>query len=302
MYYCTLYLPVKYVKDLGPFPRHSADRFLSLFLIIYTFLQSVMAKERKGTFISVSAVRLSRCKTSSNSVSHQNHSRRPKMRLEGIEQFTSLPLAENTLQLHVHLCWENIRNNLWQILATTSIYQLIFTVVSPAVSANLLPRQYASFTARLKLKWNDAAVSLFQSTVITITCAMDLFGPSRSHARAGRSLVERLLTEEWMETSILNFALGYFIWHFYTMVWYVGVFGPPMAFHSVVTLVLAACGYVSSARSSILPRHRGLIRYSSDPFSNIGIQHFCWKKQVMSSEISTFSFKTSRREVACLPF
>ena len=145
-------------------------------------------------------------------------------------------LGIQTISLHAH-----------EILLAFSVYCLINSHVSPALSSRLFPQIYLNLPLKKRISWNVHVTSLFQSVFI---CATALWIMWNDEERKNMNARERI----WGYTGAMGmtqaFAAGYFAWDVMVSVVHYDVLGPGSLAHAISALVVTNLGFVSFTPSS----------------------------------------------------
>lgn len=147
----------------------------------------------------------------------------------------AVPLADRigftTLPLHIH-----------HILFALITYQLVYLVISPALSRLLVPQFYNSFNARTRVNWDVHVVSFVQSVFIcTIALRGMFFDPERAVADTP---LDRVFAYNASGGAVVGYAAGYFIWDLFVSVFHVDIMGLGFIAHAVSALAVFSLGFV----------------------------------------------------------
>jgi hypothetical protein len=153
------------------------------------------------------------------------------------------PIADSlnlsTLPLHIH-----------EIVAGWICYHLIYTTVSPAISAWLFPAVYPHLPPRTTINWNVHVTSFIQSSIITTSA---LFVIWSDEERRELDWAGRIWSYSGAGGVVQGFAAGYFLWDLVASVMHLDVLGWGSLAHAVSALVVTFLGFVSSP-DLILPQ------------------------------------------------
>ncbi|KAI9801521.1 MAG: hypothetical protein M1833_002753 [Piccolia ochrophora] len=145
------------------------------------------------------------------------------------------PLADalslTTLPLHAH-----------EVLIAFTLYHLINTRLSPAVSTWLFPDIYPHFNRKTKINWDVHVVSLCQSVLI---CALALWVLYVDEERSAMGWRERVWGYTGAGGMIQGLAAGYFLWDLMVSIANVNAFGWGMLAHALCALIVFSFGFVS---------------------------------------------------------
>lgn len=140
-------------------------------------------------------------------------------------------LGIQTLSFHAH-----------EILLAFSVYYLLNSRVSPALSSRLFPQIYPNLPPQKRISWNIHVTSLFQSVFI---CATALWVMWTDEERKNMNARERI----WGYTRAMGmtqaFAAGYFAWDVMVSVVHYDVLGPGSLAHAISALIVTNLGFVS---------------------------------------------------------
>ncbi|TRX98182.1 hypothetical protein FHL15_000827 [Xylaria flabelliformis] len=134
-----------------------------------------------------------------------------------------------TLPLHVH-----------EIVIIAAFYEFVRSVVSPALSSRLFPRQYAALSKTKKLNWDVHVVSFVQSTTINVLALWVMYVDEE---RKQMDLQERLWGYSGGSAMIQALAAGYFLWDFFVTAANVNIFGLGMLAHAISALLVYSFGF-----------------------------------------------------------
>ncbi|KAH9883724.1 TLC domain-containing protein [Xylariomycetidae sp. FL2044] len=138
-------------------------------------------------------------------------------------------LQLHTLPLHIH-----------EVLITAAFYQLVGSVVSPALSKRLFPRAYSSLSPSKRLNWDVHVVSLVQSITIN---ALALWVILVDDERRNMDWQERIWGYTGAAAMIQALAAGYFLWDLIVTAANLHVFGLGMLAHAVSALLVYSFGF-----------------------------------------------------------
>ncbi|KAI1814632.1 TLC domain-containing protein [Poronia punctata] len=184
------------------------------------------------------------------------------------------PLADYlglpTLPLHIH-----------EVLITAAFYEFIRSVVSPALSSRIFPRQYAALSKTKKMNWDVHVVSFVQSTSINILALWVMFNDEE---RRQMDWQERLWGYSGGSAMIQALAAGYFVWDLLITATNVNVFGLGMLAHAVSALTVYSFGF----RPFVNFYSTTFILWElSSPFLNI--HWFCDKLGMTGSRVQLYN-------------
>ncbi|KAK5628181.1 hypothetical protein RRF57_003896 [Xylaria bambusicola] len=134
-----------------------------------------------------------------------------------------------SLPLHIH-----------EIVIIAAFYEFIRSVVSPALSSRLFPRQYAALSKSKKLNWDVHVVSFVQSTTINILALWVMFVDEE---RKQMDWQERLWGYSGGPAMIQALAAGYFLWDLFVTAANVNIFGLGMLAHAVSAVLVYSFGF-----------------------------------------------------------
>ncbi|KAI0204689.1 TLC domain-containing protein [Astrocystis sublimbata] len=134
-----------------------------------------------------------------------------------------------TLPLHIH-----------EVLIIAAFYEFIRSVVAPALSSRIFPRQYAALSKTKKLNWDVHVVSFVQSTTINILALWVIFVDDE---RRQMDWQERLWGYTGASAMIQALAAGYFLWDLCITASHVNVFGLGMLAHAISAVLVYSLGF-----------------------------------------------------------
>ncbi|KAI0443278.1 TLC domain-containing protein [Xylaria telfairii] len=134
-----------------------------------------------------------------------------------------------TLPLHIH-----------EVVIIASFYEFVRSVVSPALSSRVFPRQYAALSKTKKLNWDVHVVSFVQSTTINILALWVMYVDEERHQMDWQ---ERLWGYSGGSAMIQALAAGYFLWDLCVTAANVNVFGLGMLAHAISALLVYSFGF-----------------------------------------------------------
>ena len=137
-----------------------------------------------------------------------------------------------TLPYHAH-----------QAVGACLCYFVLFLVISPVLSAHLVPDLYLTLPKRTRINWNVRVVSLFQATFIC-TCSMHVIFADKS--RIYTDATDRLMAYSPMAGRVQAFATGYFLWDLVISLRHLHVLGLGSLVHALSALLFTLTGFVSS--------------------------------------------------------
>lgn len=133
-------------------------------------------------------------------------------------------------------------NHAHQIIGAFLSYSTLFGIVSPQLSAYLIPNRYRSFPQRTRINWNVRIVSLVQAILI---CSLSLRVIFTDKERPGATVADRLWAYSPSGGRIQAFAAGYFIWDLLLSTWYIQILGIGSLTHAICALSVTMLGFVS---------------------------------------------------------
>ncbi|KAK0511047.1 hypothetical protein JMJ35_006599 [Cladonia borealis] len=138
-------------------------------------------------------------------------------------------LGIQTLSFHTH-----------EILLAFSVYYLLNSRVSPALSSRLFPQIYPNLAPKKRISWNVHVTSLFQSVFI---CTTALWVMWTDEERKNMNARERI----WGYTGAMGmtqaFAAGYFAWDVLVSIVHYDVLGPGSLAHAISALIVTNLGF-----------------------------------------------------------
>lgn len=137
-----------------------------------------------------------------------------------------------TLPYHAH-----------QALGACLCYFALFLVLSPILSARLVPDLYSSLPKRTRINWNVRVTSLVQATFIC-TCSIHVILADAS--RIETDAMDRLRAYSPMAGRVQAFAAGYFLWDLLISLRYYHILGLGSLVHALSALLITMTGFVSS--------------------------------------------------------
>lgn len=153
-----------------------------------------------------------------------------------LQQLTA-PLARAsslpTLPLHIH-----------EVILAFTFYQLLFTTISPWISARLFPAIYPQFNKRTRLNWDVHVVSLTQSLVVNSLALYLIF---YDEERADMNWAGRIWGYDGASGLLQGLAAGYFLWDLMITTRYLSIFGVGMLLHAMSAVTVFSFGFVSLA-------------------------------------------------------
>jgi hypothetical protein len=135
-----------------------------------------------------------------------------------------------------------------QILISASIYQSLFSTISPIVSRNLFPTTYPKFPAKTRANWDSRVVGIAQAVFI---CSKALTVILTDPSRQNSTVQSRLWGYSAATGTVQAYAAGYFLWDIYVSARYWRLFGPTAFVHAVSAFTITMLGFVSFALSSL---------------------------------------------------
>ncbi|KAH7372032.1 TLC domain-containing protein [Pyrenochaeta sp. MPI-SDFR-AT-0127] len=143
------------------------------------------------------------------------------------------PLADllhlGTLPLHAH-----------EVLAGFALYTFIDSVLSPAISARLLPSTYAKFSARTKLNWNMHVTSFVNATFLSVAASYVLYYDAE---RLHETWEQRIWGYTGAGAMVQAFGAGYFLWDLQMCAMNVRTLGVLDLLHAIVGLAISILGF-----------------------------------------------------------
>lgn len=153
----------------------------------------------------------------------------PPLLIEAIKPISNY-LSFSTLPFHIH-----------EILLSYLVYQTIFSLVAPRLSAYLAPQTYHGLSTNKKVNWNVHVTSQIQSTFI---CSLALWVIWTDNERAQMDWTGRI----WGYTGVMGLvqalAAGYFVWDVVVSAMHFRELGPGSLAHAVSALLVTSLGFV----------------------------------------------------------
>lgn len=154
----------------------------------------------------------------------------------------SKPLANylglSTLPLHAH-----------EIVLSFAVYELLFKVVSPALSRRFWPQTYGAFNKRTRINWDSRVTSQIQQAVILSLVVYTIISdPQRAHT----TWQMRLWGYNGMTGLVQALAAGYFLWDVHISSVHMDVMGADSLAHATGWLLITLIGFVSLPFSPLL--------------------------------------------------
>jgi hypothetical protein len=151
------------------------------------------------------------------------------------------PLAHklhlHTLTLHIH-----------EVLFSYAVYVVINSVLSPYISARLLPATYAQFPPRTKLQWNLHVTSLINATFLSIAILYVLYADKD---RLNATWEDRLWGYTGAGGLVQALSAGYFLWDVQVCFRNVAILGVLDPLHAAVGLCVSLLGFVRLWNSTL---------------------------------------------------
>lgn len=145
-----------------------------------------------------------------------------------LAQYLSLP----TLPLHAH-----------EVIGSFVIYELLHSVVSPAISRTFFAKQYAAFPRKTKINWDSRITSQIQQAfILSLVIYTMVADPERAHT----TWQERLWGYNGIIGLIQGSATGYFLWDVHVSLQYIDIMGADSLAHAAGWLIITLIGFVSS--------------------------------------------------------
>ena len=155
----------------------------------------------------------------------------PPSSLRALVEPIANALGIQTISFHAH-----------EIFLAFSVYSLLYSRVSPALSSRLFPQIYPNLLPQKRINWNVHVTSLCQSVFI---CATALWVMWTDEERKNMNARERI----WGYTGAMGmtqaFAAGYFAWDVMVSVVHYDVLGPGSLAHAISALIVTNLGFVS---------------------------------------------------------
>ncbi|KAI9673376.1 MAG: hypothetical protein M1817_002838 [Caeruleum heppii] len=143
------------------------------------------------------------------------------------------PLKRTTLPFHVH-----------EIILLALFYQVLFTTISPVLSAYFFPRTYPAFKRSTKLNWDVHVVSLVQSLFISSLAAYLLL---YDEERRDMSEVYGWRGRVWGYSGAVGMtqacAAGYFLWDLWVSARHIQILGASSLMHAIGALLVTCLGF-----------------------------------------------------------
>lgn len=166
----------------------------------------------------------------------------------------------NTLPLHIH-----------EVLISYASYTFLNAVLSPYLSAQLLPTLYTQFPRRTKLQWNMHVTSFVNSTFVSAAALYVLYA---DRDRLSDTWEERMWGYTGLGGMVQAFGAGYFLWDVQVCATNLKTLGVMDLLHAVVALCIAILGFVCLSLVKSHPSLRLFLSFSGEllffiPFWNI---------------------------------
>ena len=139
-------------------------------------------------------------------------------------------LALQTLPLHAH-----------EILPAFCLYQFVYAIVAPRLSARLFPRTYPYLSTSTKINWDVHFVSMIQACLINTAALWVLYVDTE---RRGLDWTERVWGYSGASGMVQAFAAGYFLWDLIISAKDINVHGWGALAHAACALVITSLGFV----------------------------------------------------------
>ena len=130
-----------------------------------------------------------------------------------------------------------------QAIGACVCYFALFLVLSPVLSAHLVPSLYSTLPRRTRINWNVRVVSLIQATFIC-TCSIHVILADDS--RIKMDAMDRLRAYSPMAGRVQAFAAGYFLWDLLVSLRHLRILGLGSLVHALSALLVTITGFVSS--------------------------------------------------------
>lgn len=139
-------------------------------------------------------------------------------------------LGLRTLPFHAH-----------EIILAFTVYNVVNSIISPAISARLFPRSYPRLQRKAKVNWNSHVVSMVQSCFINMVA---LWVMLKDKERSQMDAVERVWGYTGASGMVQGFAAGYFLWDLGACIKDVDVQGLVSLMHAASALAVTCLGFV----------------------------------------------------------
>ena len=137
-----------------------------------------------------------------------------------------------TLPYHAH-----------QAIGACLCYFALFLVLSPFLSAQLVPSLYSTLPKRTRINWNVRVVSFIQAAFI---CTSSIHVILADESRIETDAMDRLWAYSPMAGRVQAFAAGYFLWDLLISLQHLRILGLGSLVHAFSALLVTMTGFVSS--------------------------------------------------------
>lgn len=131
----------------------------------------------------------------------------------------------------------------YQAIGACLCYFALYLVLSPVLSAYLVPNLHRTLPRRTRINWNVRVVSLIQATFICI-CSTHVILADKS--RTEMDAMDRLRAYSPMAGRVQAFAAGYFLWDLLIGLRHVRILGLGSLVHAISALLVTIIGFVSN--------------------------------------------------------